>query len=183
MTTVFDIDEARTRWPADVTDLPADAQAAYVAWLGATPNDRKSALQKVNGFSAPVAPYRKLDKCRDLVLLRSPFPARIRGVQPLAVDAVARIGVVRDDDESETAMDEDASSTVADQLAALRRETAGLKQTIASQAGTIQQLFNAQNAEDKDGDYTSTYEVVGDVFDKLGLQDGAAVGWKSCLCP
>ena len=77
-------------------------------------------------------------------------------------------------------------SLVADQLAALRRETAGLKQTIANQAGTIQQLFNSQGAEEgtKDGDYASSYEVVDDVFDKLGSKKtGSAVGWTSCLCP
>ena len=176
MTTVFDIDEARSRWPDNVTNLPADAQAAYAAWLAVTPNDRKSALQRVDGFTPPVAPYRKNDKCRDLVLLRSPFPARVRGVTPLAEEAVARIGV----SERETVGDADARSSVEDQIAALRRETEVLKQTISSQAGTIQQLFNAQSAEDKDGDYTSTYEVVDDVYEKLGFREGVC-SWMEIL--
>jgi hypothetical protein len=182
MTTVFDIDEARTRWPADVADLPADAQSVYAAWLNASPNDRKSALQRVVGFTAPDAPYRKWDKCRDLVLLRSPFPTRVRGVSILTEDSVALIGATRDVDEDESDIDDEASS-VADQLAALRRETAGLKQTIANQAGTIQQLFNSQSAEEgtRDGDYASSYEVVDDVFEKLGLQDDGVCSWMDIL--
>ena len=45
MTTTFDIDEARGRWPSDASELPADAQAAFAVWSQA-PATARFRIQK-----------------------------------------------------------------------------------------------------------------------------------------
>ena len=69
MTTTFDIDEARGRWPDDASELPADAQAAFAAWSQAPATAVKAALERDAAWRGPGAgiSYRKLDKARDLV--------------------------------------------------------------------------------------------------------------------
>ena len=87
MTTTFDIDEARGRWPSDASELPADAQAAFAVWSQAPATAVKAALENDAEWRRPGAgtSYRKLDKARDLVLLRTPFPRNVRtdGARPL----------------------------------------------------------------------------------------------------
>lgn len=183
MTTTFNIDEARGRWPDDASELPADAQAAFAVWSQAPANAVKTALERDALWNRPDGSYRKLDKVRDLVLLRTPFPRNIRtdGAHPLTVERVASLGIVTDEDDA-TNDDDARNSSVENQLAEMRRIQAELQETIQSQSATIQQLFKAQHAEHSEGELSSTYEVLDEVLTKIGY-DGTKKGcsWMNIL--
>jgi hypothetical protein len=185
MTTTFDIDEARGRWPSDASELPADAQAAFAVWSQAPATAVKAALERDAAWRRPGAgiSYRKLDKARDLVLLRTPFPRNVRtdGARPLTAERVARIGIVTEEDTNDDDDDQQTSS-VEDQLAEMRRTQADLQETINSQAATIQQLFKAQHVEHTEGDLSSTYEVIDEVLAKIGFDaTKKACSWMNIL--
>jgi len=185
MTTTFDIDEARGRWPSDASELPADAQAAFAVWSQAPATAVKAALERDDAWRRPGAgiSYRKLDKARDLVLLRTPFPRNVRtdGARPLTAERVARIGIVTEEDTNDDDDDRQTSS-VEDQLAEMRRTQADLQDTINSQAATIQQLFKAQHVEHTEGDLSSTYEVIDEVLAKIGFDETKKVcSWMNIL--
>ena len=183
MTTTFDIDEARGRWPDDASELPADAQAAFAVWSQAPANAVKTALERDTLWNRPAGSYRKLDKVRDLVLLRTPFPRNIRtdGAHPLTVERVASLGIVTDEDDTTNEIDDDTSS-VEYQLAEMRRIQAELQETIQSQSATIQQLFKAQHAEHAEGELSSTHEVLDDVLAKIGYDGTKKVcSWMNIL--
>ena len=185
MTTTFDIDEARGRWPSDASELPADAQAAFAVWSQAPATAVKAALERDAAWRRPGAgiSYRKLDKARDLVLLRTPFPRNVRtgGARPLTAERVARIGIVTEEDTNNDDDDRQTSS-VEDQLAEMRRTQADLQETINSQAATIQQLFKAQHVEHTEGDLSSTYEVIDEVLAKIGFDaTKKACSWMNIL--
>ena len=67
-----------------------------------------------------------MDKARDLVLLRTPFPRNVRtgGARPLTAERVARIGIVTEEDTNDD--DDQQTSSVEDQLAEKRRTQADL---------------------------------------------------------
>jgi hypothetical protein len=185
MTTTFDIEEARGRWPSDASELPADAQAAFAVWSQAPATAVKAALERDAAWRRPGAgiSYRKLDKARDLVLLRTPFPRNVRteGARPLTAERVARIGIETEEDANDDD-DEQQSSSVEEQLAEMRRLQADLQETINSQAATIQQLFKAQHVEHTEGDLSSTYEVIDDVLAKVGFDETKkACSWMNVL--
>ena len=186
MATTFGIDEARGRWPRDASLLPADAQAAFAVWSQAPATTVKTALEGDAAWTRPVGSYRKLDKVRDLVLLRTPFPRNIRtgGATPLSATQVSCIG--QDSSEDDNNNDDDRSDapdlSVAEQLAEMRRVQVALQSTIASQSATIQQLFKAQHVEHTEGDLSSTYEVLDEVLLKLGHDaTKEACSWMNVL--
>jgi hypothetical protein len=187
MTTTFDIDEARGRWPDDASELPADAQAAFAVWSQAPATAVKAALERDAAWRRPGAgiSYRKLDKARDLVLLRTPFPRNVRtdGARPLTAERVASIGVRTDDDATNNDdAPQNQGSSVEEQLAEMRRNQAELQDTINSQAATIQQLFKAQHVEHTEGDLSSTSEVVDEVLAKIGFDETKKVcSWMNIL--
>ena len=187
MATTFDIDEARGRWPDDASELPADAQAAFAAWSQAPATAVKAALERDAAWRRPGAgiSYRKLDKARDLVLLRTPFPRNVRtdGARPLTAERVASIGVMTDDDATDNDdAPQNQSSSVEEQLAEMRRNQAELQDTINSQAATIQQLFKAQHVEHTEGDLSSTCEVIDEVLAKIGFDETKkACSWMNIL--
>ena len=182
MTTNFNLDEARARWPALASDLPADAQAAFASWSSATTNEIKNALESTAIWDRPEGSYRKPDKVRDLVLMRTPFPSRRwRGglPTPLSAAQVARIGREAEGDPDPP---DPGGASVEDQLAEMRRITSDLKTTILSQATTIQQLFNAQHVDQSDGDISSSYEVLDEVLLKIGKSpDSDKCSWMNLL--
>lgn len=186
MTTLFDIDEARGRWPRDASLLSADAQAAFAVWSQAPATTVRSALEGDVAWTKPAGSYRKLDKVRDLVLLRTPFPRNIRadGATPLSPTQVSRIGLVADDEDSDDGAPASGSGdpSVADQLAEMRRDLVALQATNAAQQTTIQQLFKAQHVEHTEGDLSSTYAVLDEVLAMLGKDPAKdSCSWMNVL--
>jgi hypothetical protein len=178
--TTSELDDLRAKWPEDVNNLPAEAQAVFAAWSRCSANDVKRALDGVEGFGRPPAPYQKAAKCRDLTLLCTPLPRSIRGVTPLAAPQVRAIG-----ESSSGGGPPPGTSAEGSQDARLEALATTLKEcqkTIATQNATIQQLFQAQMAE-QDGDVqSSSYQVTEEVLDKLGKsEDGKSCSWMNIL--
>ena len=171
----FNIDEARERWPSDLATLPAEAQMAYAMWMGVTPSVREDAIKALTDFSRPSAPYRKEAKCRDLVLLRSPFPRRAGAPQTavLTPAQVAQIGTPVP--ATPTPAEEEGPS----ELVLLRRMVEEQQQQLEAQQTTIKQLFDLQ-ASVEEGDVTSSYAVVDEVLEFLGKGDKGC-SWMNIL--
>ena len=126
------------------------------------------ALNLLENFTRPNAPYQKEHKARDLTLLRSPFPPRVGGGAPaLTPEQVARIVTPQADRRQAPNADGDGNTDVAAQLKELR-ELLQLQQTkISTQEATIRQLFDAQ-ADQTEGEVASSYEVTEEVMEFLG---------------
>ena len=179
MTTTITTDELnafRVKWPEDVNDLPAEAQAVFAAWNKCSANDVKRALDGTAGFDRPPAPYQKAAKCRDLTLLRTPLPRSIRGLPPLSVTQVEEIGQVTP---AQTAPE---TTTPEAQMASLAAALKRCEDTISSQNATIQQLFQSQAAEQDGESHVSSYVVGQEVMDKLGKHEsGKGCSWMNVL--
>ena len=171
----FNLEEARGRWPSDVATLPTEAQMAYALWMGVTPSVREDAIKALTGFTRPSAPYRKEAKCRDLVLLRSPFPRRAGAPQTavLTPTQVAQIG---------TPVPVTPNPAVEDnptEVGLLRKMVEEQQRQLEAQQATIKQLFDIQSSSEED-DVTSSYAVVDDVLEFLGKGEKGC-SWMNIL--
>ena len=176
-----DIDSLRASWPEDVSQLPADVQQQYAAWLAESDATRMEALRKLgDACTRPDGPYQKTHKARDLVLLRSPFPRRARNKGPPLTQAqVAAIGSpVPEPVPMPEPAPVPAQASVDQQLAELKRQMEEQSALIARQQGVIKHLFDAQSAESSTGrEISSSYPIAPEVLDFLGKNDDGECSW------
>ena len=178
-----DIDSLRANWPADVSQLPADVQQHYAAWLAESDATRMDALRRLRDTCPrPDGPYQRTHKARDLVLLRSPFSRRARSNnQPLTPAQIAAIGSPAPGPTPASAPTP-APASVVQQLADLKKQMEEQSALIERQQGVIKHLFDAQSAESSTGrDISSSYPIIPEVLDFLGKDEDGKCSWLRVL--
>jgi hypothetical protein len=90
--------QARQCWPERGREelIPASAKSIYEAWLAASPDARRLAIDAAVASGLTRAPGKDTERaqCRDLTLFGSPLPGPQSALRPLTTAQVQALGVV-----------------------------------------------------------------------------------------